>query len=273
MQIKLKYVLIVTAILLFVVGGLIWYVSYLNQEIQNRENTIAVQRQNAVALQDYITMQADSMQDYAIFVKDLQTENVKLEKKYVLLKTKYNILLDSIAILNGEADVDTSDNMIKISFDSTYKKITFEGYTLYYKATGKGTYSLKIAIAPSTIESEIYLDEETKLIRNKIFVDGALIGNAITQIDSMLYILLKQNELQCPDEPTFFDRLHLLTEIGTQIEQENGIYMPKKVYLPIGIEYQFDKFRIFGKFDVINQDINAGIQYHPSVKDIWKAIF
>lgn len=273
MQIKIKYVLIFAAVLLFFIGGLVWYVSYLNGIIQDRENTIAVQRQNEAAFQDYITMQADSMQDYAIFVQDLQTENSKLEKKYILLKNEYYILIDSLDVLNGNAVVDITDKTIKISFDSTYKKITFEGYTLYYKETGKGTYSLKIAVAPSKIESEIYLDEETNLIRNKIFVDGALIDSASTQIDSMLYILIRQNELKCPDEPDFFDRLHILTEVSTQIQQESGVYLPKEFNMPVGMEYQFDKVRIFGKFDLINQQINVGIQYHPSVKDIWKAIF
>jgi len=273
MQIKIKYVLIITAILLFFVGGLVWYVSYLNGIIQEREDTIAVQRQNEAALQDYITMQADSLQDYAINVKNLTTENDNLDHKYILLKSKYYILIDSIKVLNQHANVDTSGNTIIVSFDGREGKVSYKGHTTYFKLTAEGTYSIEIGVDPSKVVSEIYLDKDNNLIRNKIYIDGALIDSAITDIDSTLYLLIKNNSLEKAEEEDFFDRLHLLTEISTDVQQENGVYLPKEFNLPIGAEYQFDKFRVFGKFDLINKDINVGIQYHPSVKDIWKAIF
>jgi len=272
MQIKIKYVLIITAILLFFVGGLVWYVSYLNGIIQDRENTIAVQVQNEAALQDYITMQADSLQDYAINVKNLTTENDNLEYKYILLKNKYKIVIDSLKH-HGDGYVDTTGNTIIVRFEGREGKVSYNGHTTYFKLTAEGTYSIEIGIDPLKVESEIYLDKENNLIRQKIYIDGALIDSARTDIDSTLYLLIKNNSLEKQEEEDFFDRLHILTEVSTEIQQENGVYLPKEFNLPIGLEYQFNKFRIFGKFDLINQDINVGVQYHPSVKDLWKAIF
>lgn len=273
MQIKLKYILIVAAILLFVVGGCIWRISYLNKVVQDHENTIAVQLQNTNALEDYMKMQADSLQDYAIFVKNLTTENDNLEKKYVLIRNEYFILLDSVKVLNGQADVDTSGNKIVVSFEGRKGKVTYKGHTTYFKLTAEGTYTIEIGVDPLQVNSEVYLDKESNLIRNKIYIDGALIDSAKTEIDSTLYLLIRNNELDRPEELGFFDRLHLLTEIDMQATRENQIYTPGKLSLQIGTEYQFDKFRIFGKFDLLHQDINVGVQYHPSVIDIWRAIF
>lgn len=273
MKIKFKYVLIISAVLLFVLGGFVWYVNYLSDIIQDRENTIAVQIQNENALHDYITMQADSLQDYAIFVKNLTTENDNLENKYILIKSRYNILIDSIKVLNAHANVDTSGNTIVVSFEGREGKVTYKGHTTYFKLTAEGTYTIQIGVDPLKVESEVYLDKESNLIRNKIYIDGALIDSATTVIDSSLYILIRNNELDRPSEPGFFDRLHLLTEIDGQAHRENQIYIPNKLSLRIGTEYQFNKFRVFGKYDILNQDINVGVQYHPSVSDIWKAIF
>ena len=142
MKIKLKYVLIVSAVLLFLVGGLIWYVTYLNNEIRNRENTIAVQKQNSAALAGYISMQADSLQDYAISVKNLTTDSDKLDKKYVLLRNRYYILLDSVKVLNEDAEVDTSGNTIIVKFEGREGKVTYKGKTTYFKLTAEGTYSI-----------------------------------------------------------------------------------------------------------------------------------
>jgi hypothetical protein len=273
MQVKFKYILIITAVILFFVGGLIWYVTYLNGEIRAKENTIAVQRQNSAALAGYISMQADSLQDYAISVTDLTTENDNLDKKYVLLRNRYYILLDSVKVLNESALVDTSGNTIVVSFEGREGKVTYKGKTTYFKLTAEGTYSIQIGIEPSEVSSEVYLDKESNLIRNKIYIDGALIDSARTDIDSTLYLLIRNNELDRPDELGFFDNLHFLLGTSLNIVREDAIYVPKKFSLSVGTEYQFNKYRIFGRFDMINQEINVGIQYHPSVKDIWKAIF
>jgi hypothetical protein len=218
-------------------------------------------------------MQADSLQDYAISVKNLKTENDNLEHKYSLLKSRYYILIDSIKVLNQYALVDTTGETIIVSFEGREGKVSYKGHTTYFKLTGDGTYSIEIGVDPSKVESEVYYDKDNNLIRNKIYVDGALIDSARTDIDSTLYLLIKNNELETPDEPGFFDNLHFLLGTSVNVVRDNAIYKPEKFSLSLGAEYQFNKYRIFGKFDIINQEINAGIQYHPSVKDIWKAIF
>lgn len=270
---KLKYVIIITAVVLFLIGGTIWYISYLNDIIRDRENTILIQNQNAAAFQDYITMQADSLQNFAIFVTNLQIDNDNLKNRYNILRSKYTILIDSIKVLNAPAGVDTSGNTIVVTFEGKEGKVSYKGNTTYFKLTGDGTYSITIGVDSSKVESEIYLDIENNLIRNRIYIDGALITNAVTEIDSSIYLLIQNNELICPDEPGFFDRLHLLFDVTQGVKRNGVVYEPNKFSIGVGTEYQFDSFRIFGKYDVINEEINAGIQYHPSIKDIWKAIF
>ena len=273
MQIKFKYILITVAVLLFFAGGTIWYISHLNDIIRDRENTILVQRQNEAALKDFITMQADSLQDFAIFVTDLQKDNVDTKKRYNLLRSKYTILIDSVKVLNEHANVDTSNNIIKVEFDGKRGKVSYQGYTQYFKLTGEGTYTITIGVDSSKIESEIYLDIENNLIKNRIYIDGALITDAKTEIDSSLYIAIQGNKLVCPDEPGFFDRLHLLFDVNQSIKRDGVIWTPDKFSMGAGAEFQFNQFRIYGKYDYINSEVNAGIQYHPSIKDIWKAIF
>lgn len=273
MQIKLKYILIVSAIILFFAGGAIWYISHLNYIIKDRENTILVQKQNEAALQDYISMQADSLQDFAVFVTDLQKDNTDTKKKYNLLKSKYTVLIDSIKVLNEHTNVDTSGNTIIVSFEGKQGKVSYKGNTTYFKLTGEGTYSITIGVDSSNVESQIYLDVENNLIRNRIYIDGALITDAKTEIDSSLYLRIQNSELKCPDAPTFFDRLHLLFDVNQSVKLDGVIWSPDKFSMNAGMEFQFNQFRIYGKYDYINSEINAGVQYHPSIKDIWKAIF
>ena len=273
MQIQLKYILIVSSVILFFIGGAIWYISHLNDIIKDRENTILVQKQNQAALTDFISMQADSLQDFAIFVSNLQTENTKKEKQYNILKSKYVILIDSINILNKHADVDTSGNTIVVKFEGREGKVSYKGKTTYFKLTGEGTYNISIGVDSSKIESIIYLDVENNLIKNRIYIDGALITGAKTEMDSSAYLLLQKEELNCPDEAGFFDRLHLLFDVNQTVKRNGVIWEADKFSMGAGVEYQFNSFRIFGKYDYINSEINAGVQYHPSIKDIWKAIF
>lgn len=274
MQIKLKYILIVSAIILFFAGGIIWYISHLNDIIKDRENTILVQKQNEAALKDFISMQADSLQDFAVFVTNLQNENTKQKKQYNLLKSKYTILIDSVKVLNEKASqVDTSGNTIIVRFEGKKGKVSYKGHTTYFKLNGEGTYSINIVVDSSTVESQIYLDVENNLVKNRIYIDGALIKDAKTEVDSSLYLRIQNSELQCPDEPGFFDRLHLLFDINQSVKRDGVIWTPNKFSMGAGAEFQFNQFRIYGKYDYINSEINAGIQYHPSIKDIWKAIF
>ena len=72
---------------------------------------------------------------------------------------------------------------------------------------------------------------------------------------------------------TFFDRLHLTLDASETIRYNGIIYVPHKFSMGIGIEYQFNLFKIFTKYDYINSEIGVGIKYSPSIADIWKYIF
>ncbi len=273
MQIKLKTLIIICAIFIFIFGGFIWYTSYLNNVIKGQTTEIAKQKQNQVALQNQISMQKDSIQNFAIFVKDLQKEKKTLKNEYTLLHSKYVVLLDSIYVLNKPTQVDTNDSTIVVSFAGKKGKVSYKGHTTYFKITGKGTYTITIGVDSSTVNSDVYLDVKDGLIKNRIYIDGALITNAKTEIDSSLYTLIQQKGLNCQSEPGFFDKLHLLFDANQSIKKNGLIYEPYKFSMDAGAEYEFGTYRIYTKYDYLNTEIKVGIQYHPSITDLWKAIF
>ena len=273
MEIKLKYVAITSALVIFIIAGLIWYTSHLNNIIQQKEDTIKVQKQNEVALNNQIKMKADSLQDFAVFVLNLQKDNTNSKKEYQILKSKYAILIDSIKVLNKPASVDTNGATIIVSFKGKKGKVSYDGNTTYFKLTNKGTHTINIAVDTFRITSQVYLDKENNLIKNRVYVDSALITAAKTEVDSSIYLLIQNNKLKCPDAPGFFDRLHLLFDAQQSIKKENLIYKPNQLYMAVGAEYQFDDFRIFTKYDYINSEIDAGIAYHPSIVQVWNLIF
>ena len=273
MEIKLKYIAIASAVIIFIISGLIWYTSYLNGIIKDKENTIKVDVQNIAALNDQMKMKADSIQNFAVFVTNLQKDNANSKNEYKILQSKYYILIDSIKVLNQPAKVDTNGNKIKVLFDGKKGKVSYDGYTIYYKETGKGTYSITIAVDSSTINSQIYLDTKNNLIKNRIYVDGALIANAKTEIDSSIYLLIQNHDLKCPDAPGFFDRLQLLFDAQQSFRKTNLTYKSTNFSMGVGAQYQFNDVTIFSEYDYINSEITAGVQYTPSIKQVWKLIF
>jgi len=274
MEYRLKSIVILSVVLVLFFSGVVWYLFYLNNIIKQKENEILIKNQNEAALNDYIKMQADSIQNFSIFVSDLQKENEKKDKQYNILKSKYAILIDSIKILNKPANnVDTSGNTIVVEFEGKEGKISYKGKTVYFKLTGDANYSISIGVDTSYVESLIYLDIENNLIKNRIYIDGALITNAKTEIDSSVYILLQNNKIDNKTTDGFFDRLRLLFDVNQRLKFNNNIWQTDKFSMSAGLEYQFNLFRIYSKYDYINSEINVGLQYHPSLRDIWKFIF
>jgi len=189
------------------------------------------------------------------------------------LKNKYTILIDSVKILNANANVDTSGNTIVINFEGKQGKVSYKGHTTYFKLTGKGTYTINIGVDPSKINSVVYFDKSDSLIKNRIYADGSLISDASTTIDSSLYILYRNNNIEQPNEQGFFDRLHLTVDAHQVLRKDALVFVPYQFSLNLGTEYQFNKYRVYGSFDIINSEVRAGITYHPSIADLWKAIF
>jgi hypothetical protein len=273
MNIKLKYIVIALLIDIFIIAGLIWYVTEHNSVIKDRENKILVLKQNEQALNDELSMKVSVIQDFAIRVENLQKENDDIKKQYRILISNYQILWDSIKVLNAPANVDTTGNKIVITFEGKEGKIWYNGSTTYFKLTGKGVYSINVGSDPTTIVSEIYWDKENNIIRNKIYADSVLIDSAKTKIDEQIYLLIQGSTQEPICELGFFDRLRATMELNQSIHREDLIYTPAKTKLSFGAEYQFNTFRINAQYDVLNNEFDAGIKIHPSIKDIWKLIF
>lgn len=273
MYIKMKYVIIALITVVFILSGFIWYTSYLNNIISEKIDTIKIQTQNEIALKNQIKMKADSLQDFALFIQNLQKENENIKNKYILLKSKYTILIDSINVNNSVAITDTSGDSVTVKFDGKRGKVSYKGKTIYFKSTNSGTYTISIVVDPTNISSEIYYDKDSNIVKNKIYADGALITDAKTILDSSLYILTQNNELNIPDEKGFFDNLHIVADVNQSIRKDGLIYIPDKFSVKLGMEYQFNSIRIYSNYDILNPNYTIGLQYHPSIVDIWKLIF
>lgn len=273
MNIQFKYIVIIVLIIAFVICGLIWRISNLNSTIKEKEDAILILNQNEQSLKDEINMKADSIQDFAIRVFDLQNLNKDSEKKYTILKSKYKILIDSIQVLNRPATVDTSGNTIIITFNGRKGKIWYNGSTTYFKIKANSTYSINVGADPIEIRSELYFDDSSKIIRNKIYADSVLIDSAKTVIDSTIYLLIQGSTQQPICELDFFDRLGMILELNQSILKEDNIYKTDKVQLNIGVEYGFDLFTIYGRKDLLNPYAEFGLTFNPSLKQVWKAIF
>lgn len=258
---KIKIYLFMLFALMAIGSGAYIYITDLKNTIQDQENTIAVQLQNEQALQDQLEMKADSLQDYAVFVKNLNAENADIERKYILITSKYNILVDSAKIWRAYAEVDTSGNTIIIRFSGRVVTIEYEGQTVYDKVTGEGTHSITIAVDPIKIRTETYLDKENKRIRIFVYANGALIDSANTVMDSTAYLLIINDGLDRPKEPGILDNIHLTVGVNTDIVKEGPIWKPGEFSIPFGIEYQHNRFLYFVKYDVINQGFNVGVTY------------
>lgn len=212
MKLSTKIFIATIVILLGIIVGGYVYVSNLKATIQEQENTIVINKQNEEAYKNQIQMKEDSLQDYAIFVKDLQKDIKDEKKKYVVLEQKYKLLINSVNVIDSNANVIVlEDSIIKVEFKGVKGKVEYEGNTKYYVKTQEGTYSIEITIKPSNIVSTVYIDS-SGIVRNEVYVDGALIDNAETDIDSAIFLAIKNGGLEKPSEYGFFDRLGLFAD-------------------------------------------------------------
>jgi type II secretory pathway pseudopilin PulG len=259
-------VLIVIAVVLYIKN-----LDY-QKNLEKAENGIIVLNQTNQALIDQSNMKADSIQNYALFVQDLQTVNSKLKNEYRVLVSKYILLLDSVKVINDSAGTEITDSSIVVTFSGNQNKYFYSGNTIYDRLTRTSTHSLFINRDPIKISSEIFLDEN-KILRNLIFADGALIENANTVIDSSVLIMLNRSELDSKDKLGFFDRLNVYSELNS-IYQELGDWTTTRLEIYIGLSYRFDTgFTPYILRNVAGKDYLLGISYEQSVRNLVKNIF
>lgn len=211
MQLQTKLFIATIVILIGVLVGGYLYIDSLQSKIQEQENTITINKQNEEAYKNQIEMKEDSLQDYAIFVKDLQKDIKDEKKKYILLNQQYQLLVNSVDVKDSTANVVYEDSIITVKFEGKKGKVNYNGDTKYYVETKEGTYSIEIKVDPSNIVSNVYIDS-AGIVRNEIYVDGALIDNAQTDIDSSIFLAVKNGQIEKSYEYGFFDRLGLFAD-------------------------------------------------------------
>jgi len=268
--------ILVVALLLVSAIAIFFYIqkSNLEDELVESKSTIMIHEQNIAFLKDQMKMKADSVQIYAIRVKNLQTNLSKVKNQYTLMITKYNLVFDSLKVISDSAKVDTSNkNIIKVDFEGRKKKISYNGSTYYDKTTKKGSYDITIAMDTIKNYIETYLDS-SGIIKNRLYADGELISSADANIDSALFLLIKNNGIP-EDELGFFDNLRLTLENSNKKYYSNNKNL--NINFSIGLEFFFNKeVTIFGRQYLLNNDLNFiefGVKYAPSIKKVFKALF
>lgn len=273
MNLSTKILLGLVVALIAIGIGLYIHIENLTEELKKATNIVQVQEQNIEALKDQNKMKADSIQNYALMVGNLQTDKSRLEHKYLVLNNKYTLLLDSVSIVDDTTDSIVEDSIITVRFEGEKKKINYNGKTEYNLLSNVGTYSLDIIIPDITIRSEIYLDS-LKFIRQRVFADGVLIDNAETEIDSQVMLLIRNSELITQPEENFWDRIGVFGETGTGSPQKSvkfdTYYLGLGVYVDIG-----ERFNISLTKYVIPTDeyIYLSLGYSITARDIIRQIF
>jgi len=231
------YIIIIALLL----GTAFFAWSYYKAQIREAEAKIEVERQqqNAAAYRDSMEMKARELQDVNVFVYNLQTENSKLKKENIYMKSKFVLVLDSLKILNQYAQTHNYGDSIVVEFEGRQGKITYEGQTTYFVLSDTGTYSLTVARDPIKVELYIYLNETDNLIYSKIYADSTLIDDVYTVVDSALYKKLKMPttiDIVTPDIG-FFNSLSIYGEYIQPFEFTEDIFI--KPELNVGLNYDF----------------------------------
>jgi len=276
-----KYVIISYAILIItIIIGYI-YITDLKQDIEVKNDAILKERQNVYALKDQINMKADSIQLFATMVNGLQTDISRKNNEYNVLYSKYNAALDTIKVLKGKTNPPTeTDSTIIVPFSGAQGIAKYDGYTVYYKKTKLGEYSLIIAFEPIQLQSEIYFDSKDSLLKNKIqsLTAGVKIDSAKTIVDPQIYTMIRKASQDCPEvptiiEPNFLDNFGFSLSLSQKIKYSNDHSTFEPLDLDLGVFYKINKFTLFTNKSILKNEFKFGINYGLRLRNIFDSIF
>jgi len=275
MNTKTKIVLSIILALVIAIVFLQYQVNKTEKELEKKKLEAAYNYQNFQAWKDSSMMKANTLQEYAIAVRNLKDENKKLKQENVFLKSQFTLLLDSIEVLNKPATVDTTDSSrIVIEFEGEQGRITYKGQVIYFKLNKTATHSLKINQSPIKITSIFELDPKTNLITNKIYTDGVLIDDAYTVIDSLIYRKLNTPEGMVDAAVNFWDKINLIIEANQEIKMQNEIWKQNRTSVNLGLGYNVTETLSFEvKKDILNNIWNANARFSITPYKIWNIIF
>jgi len=260
---------------ILVVAVIVMYIKIntLQSTIHENNLTIGQLTQNNRALSDKNKMQADSLQQYAIFITNLQKLYKNKTDEYNILASKYKIAIDSIKVLNKPAETQIDSNSIIVTFKGKEGKISYDGKTTYFKLTGKSIYSIDIGVDTTVITSRIFSNKDN-IIENEVYADGNLIVGAETYIDSSIYRLIYNSTHESNESTSIFSKIKAVLELNQKIIYDGTIYKADEFNAKIGIKYLFNKnLEMYGNKNILNTGYDVGIRFTPSIVDLTNLIF
>lgn len=267
-------IFVIIALLIF---GLYYLFAYNNKKKQLQEANLKAQMylQNLQAYKDSSNMKSEIIQQFAIKVSNLNSENEKLKNRILLLKSNFTLLSDSIKILNELANSHNFGDSIIVEFEGKKGKISYKGKTTYFVVDDKSSYSLSISQDPIKITSILFYDDSTKIIYNKIYADSVLIDDAKTEIDKSFFDKFNTPQEQINFAQSFFDKLLITVEANAKFKKfEEFQYLKSLLELKAGIKYRFENGIIIGAEKEFTNNIWIGkIGYENSIKNLFNLIF
>jgi hypothetical protein len=151
----------------WIVVGLIAIVAYgYSLYNQNQELLLEIdkRKQNEAALYDEWTKSKDSVQTLTVRVGNLNKDSISSNDEYIALKTKYQIALTTIEILDRPADtIVVSGDSVTVPFSGKEGIASYVGSTTANIKTKTGVVSLKLSFSDIETTSELFLDETDNL--------------------------------------------------------------------------------------------------------------
>ena len=224
MKINIKVIGVI--ILAYLTLGIALFFSLKNlaktkSKLQNREQ---IYNQNQTAYQNQLNQKADSIQNLAVQVSDLNSQNLDLKNRVNVYQQHTQILIDSMNA-QGEAltnlSSDSSGKYIKVSFDGTQGIFDYSGWTKYYLPPSvlRSLYGINISALPIDLNDVLYYDFQTKTLktRSNTTTPGVkLLVN--TQIDSSVYqgLVTTVNHVQT-------EKMNVFPSFGLDLKANLGI--------------------------------------------------
>jgi hypothetical protein len=166
-----------------------------NQQLKAEKMVIT---QNQAAMKDLLTAKADSVTMLAVFVedlnkktKDITDENRKLRNEIKLLKTQYQIVIDSIQILQHPTAEVVGDSMY-IPILGKQSIVTYEGYAAGNIKTKNTDVNIKLSFQDINAASELIQDETDNIWRMRVFsLTPGIKVKGVTVVDEGTFLKMR----------------------------------------------------------------------------------
>lgn len=217
--------LVICSVLVVVLGIVVFFLiknlAVTKSKLQNQEQ---IYNQNQQAYRDQFVQQADSIQNLAAQVSDLNSQNSDLKNRVNVYQQHTQILIDSMNA-QGEAfanlSSDSSGKYVKVSFEGTQGIFNYSGWTKYYLPPSvlRSLYGINISALPIDLNDVLYYDFQSKTLktRSNTTTPGVkLLVN--TQIDSSVYqgLVTTVNHVQT-------EKMNVFPSFGLDLKANLGI--------------------------------------------------